>query len=185
MRACIPAAVCHACWRCNHPLSAQSSLDSACQSCHTWGPNYERLQPIIPLVPTPAKYYFTRFRSMQRQRSASTIAESGALLQGSPSLLPPPQMEGAMRRAGLRYYARCELQMKRADGAEDSGRASRKGGGGRGSRGGGGRGAGRENDAEQGQIKHRGFLTLLASRQKSTSYRCAIPARAKLLDPEG
>ena len=74
-------------------------------------------------------------------------------------------MEAAMRRASLRYYACCELQMKRAGGTQSSGRAFRKRGGGRGSRG---------DDADQEQSKRRGFLTLLASRQKSTSYRCAI-----------
>ena len=105
---------------------------------------------------------------LQMPGHAVIVADSDALAQGPQGNPLPLQMEGTMRRSGLRFYARCELQMKRKGGAEDGWLGSRKGGAGGGRRGG---GAGQGDDTEQERNKRRGFLTLLASRQKSTSYR--------------
>ena len=76
-----------------------------------------------------------------------------------------------MRRAGLRYYARCGLQMKRKGGPEGSNYGLKRGGKSGQKRGGSAYG---ESDAGEGSWQlPTGFLTLLASRQKSTAYKCA------------
>lgn len=83
----------------------------------------------------------------------------------------PPQMEGTLRRAGLRYYACCELQMKRKGRPDGHHFGSNRWAKGRKR----GKSSERDDDAEEDDGKlPTGFLTLLASRQKSTAYKYVI-----------
>lgn len=91
----------------------------------------------------------------------------------------PPQMEGTLRRVGLRYYARCELQMKRKGRPEGHRFGSNRWGKGGRKRGG---SSEQEDDVQEDDGKlPTGFLTLLASRQKSTAYKYVITPRLSIL----
>ena len=92
--------------------------------------------------------------------------------QGKMDQGAPPQMEGTLRRVGLRYYARCELQMKQKGRPEGHHFGSKRWG-----RGGRKHGCSseRDDDAKEDDGKlPTGFLTLLASRHKSTAYKYVI-----------